>query len=257
MTRVGKVDRNSLPVEFQERFDIIEKSNGYIPNSYLVLGHRPPVLKAFMDLSKAVIRDEGTLDRGFRFLVAYISSSTAGCQFCQAHNIQSAARWGVPDDKLNAIWEYEQSSLFNEGEKAAFGRSAPHPSFQTPPPTISERFSAIRPQIVEIVAGFTVRVVEPFQRHLHTELTSIRDWAAEFGLRRRRRGTRPTISRGDRCVGWMHSSPGQGTTSAPRRDKTMRRAGPSLFIQSHAVDPRERRQACPTTAARSTPTISW
>ena len=52
MVRVGKVDRNSLPVEFQERFDIIEKSNGYIPNSYLVLGHRPPVLKAFMTFQR-------------------------------------------------------------------------------------------------------------------------------------------------------------------------------------------------------------
>ena len=187
MTRVGKVDRNSLPVEFQDRFDIIEKSNGYIPNSYLVLGHRPPVLKAFMDLSKAVIRDEGTLDRGFRFLVAYISSSTAGCQFCQAHNIQSAARWGVPDDKLNAIWEYEQSSLFNEGEKAAFdlARAAsvvPNAATDDIFERLKRHYSAA--QIVEIVAVISLfGWLNRFNDTLHTELDQhTLYWAAEFGL---------------------------------------------------------------------------
>ena len=95
MARVEKADRRHLPPEFDEKFDVIEKSNGYVPNSYLMFAHRPPILKAIMDLSKAVIRDEGTLDRGFRFLIAYISSRTAGCQFCQAHNISSASRWGV------------------------------------------------------------------------------------------------------------------------------------------------------------------
>ena len=64
MARVEQADRSQLPPEFQERFDIVETSNGYIPNSYLILAHRPPILQAFMDLSKAVIRDEGTLDRG-------------------------------------------------------------------------------------------------------------------------------------------------------------------------------------------------
>ena len=120
MARVEKADRKQLAPEFDEKFDIIEKSNGYVPNSYLMLAHRPPILKAIMDLSKAVIRDEGTLDRGFRFLIAYISSRTAGCQFCQAHNISSASRWGIPDAKLNAIWDYETSPLFSEAERAAF-----------------------------------------------------------------------------------------------------------------------------------------
>ena len=70
MARLEQADPKALPPEFQERFDVVERSNGYIPNSYLLLAHRPPILQAFMDLSKAVIRDEGTLDRGFRFLVA-------------------------------------------------------------------------------------------------------------------------------------------------------------------------------------------
>ena len=187
MARVEQADPKTLPAEFQERFDIVEKSNGYIPNSYLILAHRPSILKAFMDLSKAVIRDEGTLDRGFRFLVAYMSSRTAGCQFCQAHNIQSAARWGVADDKLNAIWDYETSPLFTDAERAAFdlARSAS----VVPNAASDEIFARLKqhfttPQIVEIVAVISLfGWLNRFNDTLHTELDAhTLQWAAEFDL---------------------------------------------------------------------------
>jgi uncharacterized peroxidase-related enzyme len=187
MARLEQADVRQLPEEFRERFEIIERSNGYVPNSYLILAHRPSILKAFMDLSKAVIRDEGTLDRGFRFLVAYISSRTAGCQFCQAHNIQSAARWGIPAEKLDAIWDYETSPLFTEGERAAFdlARSA---SF-VPNSATDEIFERLKrhfstPQIVEIVAVISLfGWLNRFNDTLHTELDQhTLDWAAGFGL---------------------------------------------------------------------------
>ncbi len=155
MARIEKADRTTLPEEFKERFDVIEQSNGYIPNSYLLLAHRPPILKALMDLSKAVIRDEGTLDRGFRFLIAYISSRTAGCQFCQAHNISSASRWGITDEKLNAIWDYETSPLFTDAERAAFDYA--RGASVVPNAVTDEIFARVKkyystPQIVEMTA---------------------------------------------------------------------------------------------------------
>lgn len=187
MARVVQADRSSLPPEFQERFDIVERSNGYIPNSYLILAHRPPILQAFMDLSKAVIRDEGTLDRGFRFLVAYMSSRTAGCQFCQAHNIQSAARWGVPDEKLDAIWDYETSPLFTEGERTAFDLA--RAASVVPNAATDEIFGRLKqhfstPQIVEIVSVISLfGWLNRFNDTLHTELDEhTLHWAAEFGL---------------------------------------------------------------------------
>lgn len=187
MARVEQADRSRLPPEFQERFDIVEKSNGYIPNSYLILAHRPSILQAFMDLSKAVIRDEGTLDRGFRFLIAYMSSRTAGCQFCQAHNIQSAARWGVSDQKLEAIWDYETSPLFTDGERAAFdlARAAsvvPNAATDEIFVRLKQHFST--PQIVEIVSVISLfGWLNRFNDTLHTELDEhTLQWAAEFGL---------------------------------------------------------------------------
>jgi uncharacterized peroxidase-related enzyme len=179
MSRLPEADRATLPEEFRERFDI--------PNSYLILANRPSILKAFMDLSKAVIRDEGTLDRGFRFLVAYISSSTAGCQFCQAHNIQSAARWGVSDERLNAIWDYEESLLFTEGEKAAFDLA--RAASVVPNCATDEMFDRLKrhystEQIVEIVSVISLfGWLNRFNDTLRTELDAhTLDWAAGFGL---------------------------------------------------------------------------
>jgi len=190
MARLEKARRADLPAEYQERFDVIEKSNGYIPNSYLMLAHRPPILKAFMDLAKAVIRDEGTIDRGLRFLIAYITSRTAGCQYCQAHNIKSAARWGIPDAKLNAIWDYETSPLFSEGERAAFdlARSAalvPNMADDAIFARLKQHYTA--PQIVEIVSVISLfGWLNRFNDTLNTELDDeTLEWAADFGLARK------------------------------------------------------------------------
>jgi len=187
MARLEKARRESLPREFDALFDVILKSNGYIPNSYLMLAHRPPILKAFMDLAKAVIRDEGTLDRGLRFLIAYISSRTAGCQYCQAHNIKSAARWGIPDAKLDAIWDYETSPLFSAGERAAFDLA--RCAAQVPNMVDDEIFARVRqhytaPQIVEIVSVISLfGWLNRFNDTLNTELDDeTLGWAADFGL---------------------------------------------------------------------------
>lgn len=190
MARLEIADRAALPPEFAERFDVIEKSNGYIPNSYLVLAHRPSILKAFMDLSKAVIRDEGTVDRGLRFLIAYISSRTAGCQYCQAHNIKSAARWGIADDKLDAIWDYETSPLFSEAERAAFdlarcATAVPNMVGDADIARLKRHYTT--PQIVEILSVISLfGWLNRFNDSAGTELDQeTLDWAEDFGLARK------------------------------------------------------------------------
>jgi len=190
MARLPVADRMNLPDDFKERFDVVEKSNGYIPNSYLVLAHRPPILKAFMDLSKAVIRDEGTIDRGFRFLVAYVSSRTAGCQYCQAHNIKSADRWGIPRNKLDAVWEYETSPLFTAAEKAALrfaqcASAVPNAADDGMVDELKRHYTT--PQIVEIASVVALfGWLNRFNDSLATELDDATlGWAAEFGLARK------------------------------------------------------------------------
>ena len=186
-SRVTPISDGELPSELAPDFDIILKSNGYIPFSYKVLAHRPNILKALMDLSKAVIRDEGAVDRGFRFLIAYISSRTRGCQYCQAHNIKSADRWGISEDRLNEVWTYETSSLFSKAERAAlsFAQAA-----ATVPNHVDDGlFDELREhwtdeQIVEITAVVSLfGWMNCFNDVLHVNLDKETiEWCEEFGL---------------------------------------------------------------------------
>lgn len=186
-SRIPPIALTDVPAALAPDFDIILKSNGYIPESYKVLAHRPPILKAFMDLSKAVIRDEGTVDRGFRFLVAYVSSRTRGCQYCQAHNAKSAARWGVPDAKLDAVWSYETSDLYSAEERVAleFAQAAA----QTPNLVTDDLVARVRhhwsdAQVVEIMSVVSLfGWLNCFNDGLTTDLDQATlDWAADFGL---------------------------------------------------------------------------
>ena len=186
--RITPISDENLPSELAPDFDIILKSNGYIPFSYKVLAHRPNILKALMDLSKAVIRDEGTIDRGFRFLIAYISSRTRGCQYCQAHNVKSADRWGISADQLNNIWEYETSEFFSSAERAAltFAQAS-----ATVPNCVDDAiFTKLKQfwsdeQIVEITAVVSLfGWMNCFNDVLHVDLdTETIEWCEDFGLR--------------------------------------------------------------------------
>jgi alkylhydroperoxidase family enzyme len=87
-------------------------------------------------------------------------SHEAGCRYCQAHSInflKSAP--DVPPEKLEALWEYETSPLFDAAERAAL-RFA-QASAQTPNAVTEDDFAALREhfnedQIVEIVAVLAV-----------------------------------------------------------------------------------------------------
>jgi alkylhydroperoxidase family enzyme len=52
-------------------------------------------------------------------MIAYISSNTAGCRYCQAHAIRAAERYGAKKDQLENIWEYKTHPSFSAAEKAA------------------------------------------------------------------------------------------------------------------------------------------
>ena len=56
---------------------------------------------------------------GLLALVGNIASQAAGCMYCVAHTANNAGIRGVEADKVAALWEYETSPLFDEGERAA------------------------------------------------------------------------------------------------------------------------------------------
>lgn len=187
MQRVPALTREETDPSCDALFDVIEKSNGYIPLSYLTMAHVPRILEPFAALSKAVIRDEGATDRKLRFLVAYVASRTTGCQYCQAHNIASASKLGVEDEKLDAIWNYEESPLFTEAERAALdlAYSAAQVPNDVTDATI-ERMKAhyTTEQIIELVSVVSLfGWMNRFNSSLAIEFDDhTLKWADEYGL---------------------------------------------------------------------------
>ena len=64
------------------------------------------------------MENNGTLTPEFKRLIAFISSSAAGCRYCQAHTSLAAKRYGSSDERLNAVWNYEKVT-YSPKEKIA------------------------------------------------------------------------------------------------------------------------------------------
>jgi alkylhydroperoxidase family enzyme len=105
--------------ELAEDFDVFVKILGFIPNSLLTMQRRPAMVKGFSELTRAVMDPNGAVDLGFMRLIAHFSSRAAGCQYCEAHSLIAAGIHGIPDEKIEAVWEYQTSPLYSEAERVA------------------------------------------------------------------------------------------------------------------------------------------
>ena len=80
---------------------------------------RPHIAQAFIEMNKAVMENHGRVTSAMKRLIAYVSSYTTGCQYCQAHTIRAAERYGASEDQLDHIWEYAKHPSFSPAERAA------------------------------------------------------------------------------------------------------------------------------------------
>jgi uncharacterized peroxidase-related enzyme len=93
---------------------------GVVPNSVLTMQRRPKIARAFTELNKAVMENNGRVTAEQKRLIGFIASHAAGCRYCQAHTILAAERFKSPPERLASIWDYRTSPHFTEAEKAAF-----------------------------------------------------------------------------------------------------------------------------------------
>ena len=92
---------------------------GFCPNSVLTMQHRPAISKAFINLNKAVMANEGRVTSALKRMIAWVSSNATGCRYCQAHAIRAAERYGAEQTQLDHIWEYKTHPAFSAAERAA------------------------------------------------------------------------------------------------------------------------------------------
>jgi uncharacterized peroxidase-related enzyme len=118
MAFMDPLPRESTP-ELNETFDHFADILGFVPNSLLTMQRRPEIVKAFGVLTSAVMDPNGAVDPATKRLLAHFASRAAGCQYCEAHSLIAAGISGLPQEKLDAIWDYQTSELYSDAERAA------------------------------------------------------------------------------------------------------------------------------------------
>ena len=140
--------------ELKEPFETMKRNLGFIPNSVLIMQRKPKMAKALAQLTASVWDPDGTVDRGFKRLIAHVASRAAGCQYCMAHTAGGALHFGIEDGKLAAVWDYQTSPLFSAAERATLDFAIA--AAAVPNEVTDDMFAELRKhwseeQIVEIV----------------------------------------------------------------------------------------------------------
>jgi uncharacterized peroxidase-related enzyme len=118
MPLVSPLDPNH-DSETKKLADFFNETLGFCPNSVLTMQHRPAISKAFINLNKAVMANEGRVTSALKRMIAWVSSNSTGCRYCQAHAIRAAERYGAEQEQLDNIWDYRTHPAFSEAERAA------------------------------------------------------------------------------------------------------------------------------------------
>ena len=66
--------------ELREQFESMRKNLGFVPNSILIMQRKPKMARAFAQMTASIWDPDGTVDRGFKRLIAHVASRTAGCR---------------------------------------------------------------------------------------------------------------------------------------------------------------------------------
>ncbi len=182
MSRITPLRREEA-AELEDVFERAERALGFVPNSFFVLSRAPGIMRAFSRLSREVIGVPGKVPLPLKRLVAYMASRTVGCQYCSAHTAETAAGMdGVPAEKIEAIFDYETSPLFNEAERAALrlaqlAATVPNAVEDEDMAELKKHFD--EDQIVELVAA--VCLFGWLNRWTDTMATDLEERPLEFG----------------------------------------------------------------------------
>jgi uncharacterized peroxidase-related enzyme len=158
MAHLEPLEKHQLDEELQALFDHYTRTRGFMPNSILTMARRPTISKAFGALNQAVLY-EGTVDVELKMLVSLISSVASGCLYCQSHMTNLSSIYDASDAKIAAVWDFENSALFSEAERAALRVAMK--AGQVPNAVTDQDFDGLRQhfdegQIVEIIASIAL-----------------------------------------------------------------------------------------------------
>lgn len=116
---VKPLDRNATP-QAEKMATFYEETLGFTPNSLFTMMHRPRIANAFVEMNQAVMENKGRVTSSLKREIAYLSSMTTGCRYCEAHAIRAAERYGSTEKRMEAIWDYKTDPVFSDADRALF-----------------------------------------------------------------------------------------------------------------------------------------
>ena len=119
MSRLESISLDGIE-ELEGVEEMYETVFGFVPNGVRIMARRPGIVQGFLHLRRSVF-DPATSEVSLELksLVGHIASKTAGCRYCQAHAIYGSDRSGTDRARLEALWDFETSDLFDESERVA------------------------------------------------------------------------------------------------------------------------------------------
>ncbi len=185
MPLVPPLEEGDLDPDLHAKVSFFLSTLGAIPNSILTMSRRPEIADAYTNLNMAVMKDYGAVTPEFKRLCGYVASFASGCLYCQAHMILASERFGASEERLNSVYDFEDSPHFTDAEKA--GLAFAHAAAAVPnavTPEISERLRAhwSETAIVEITA--VVALFGYLNRWNDSMGTALEDMPIEKGERR-------------------------------------------------------------------------
>src|SRR5215471_20843870 len=103
MPRIDPVPRQALG-DLNAVLAAAESRMGFVPNSQLILAHRPEIARAFARLGAAINGPSSTISAQLRNLVSQIASRAAGCGYCMAQTTHFFSNAAATTEKEDALW---------------------------------------------------------------------------------------------------------------------------------------------------------
>lgn len=160
MVRLAPLSESDLPPEMQSATKAGHARMGFRANDGLTFARVPGLMPALSQLVAALYGPEGKTPLQLRKLVAYVTSTAAGCLYCRSHTAHGAFKEGVPPEKIAAAWSYDTSPLFSAAERAAL-RVAHHAGFG-PVQVTDADIAALRPHFDDDAIAELIGVIALF-----------------------------------------------------------------------------------------------
>ena len=118
MPRIRRLNRSEVSPELCGIYDRYLQRRGNVPYFFRTVAHRPKIFETMIAHMEAVL-SSGTLPTRLKELVVVRTSQLNGTAYCLASHTAISLKLGWTAEHIEALKDWQTSSLFSEAEKEA------------------------------------------------------------------------------------------------------------------------------------------